>query len=162
MIPAMSTHPNAELIERFYQAFARRDGVEMAACYHPDATFSDPVFQGLRGKECGAMWRMLTGRAADLRVEHSAVSANDLEGRAHWEAWYTFSATGRAVHNVIEAEFSFRDGLIFRHVDTFDLWRWAGMALGLKGKLLGFLPPVQGAVRKQARKGLDAFLAAER
>lgn len=26
-------HPNAELIERFYQAFQRLDGEAMAACY---------------------------------------------------------------------------------------------------------------------------------
>ncbi|NOU33791.1 MAG: nuclear transport factor 2 family protein [Polyangiaceae bacterium] len=154
-------HANEALINRFYEAFAKLDGEAMAACYHPDATFSDPVFQGLKGKECGGMWRMLTGRAADLKVVHSNVKADDARGSAHWDAWYLFSATGNKVHNVIDAEFEFKDGLIFRHTDTFDLWRWAGMALGLKGKVLGWAPPVQNAIRKQARKGLDLFLAKE-
>ena len=36
---------------------------------------------------------------ADLVIEHSQVSANDTEGRAHWDATYTFSATGRKVLN---------------------------------------------------------------
>ena len=36
-------HPNEELIERFYSAFARGDGDAMAACYAPGARFSDPA-----------------------------------------------------------------------------------------------------------------------
>jgi hypothetical protein len=43
------------VIERLYQAFQKQDGAAMAACYHPDATFSDPVFPNLKGKEIGAM-----------------------------------------------------------------------------------------------------------
>ncbi len=49
------------MIERFYDAFGRRDGAAMEACYAPDVHFSDPVFVDLRGAEAGAMWRMLTG-----------------------------------------------------------------------------------------------------
>ena len=67
----------AALIERFYSAFARRDGDEMAAGYAPDATFSDEVFVDLRGDEVGSMWRMLCSRGEDLKVEHSGVSAED-------------------------------------------------------------------------------------
>ena len=52
------------LIRRFYDAFAALDGAAMAACYHPQASFSDPVFPDLRGAEPGAMWRMLTAAAA--------------------------------------------------------------------------------------------------
>ena len=37
-----SRRENADLIERFYAAFAARDGGAMAACYAPDARFSDP------------------------------------------------------------------------------------------------------------------------
>ena len=65
----MSAEDNKQLIERFYAAFGRRDGDAMAACYAPDASFSDPVFPGLKGSEPGAMWRMLTGRSEDLKVE---------------------------------------------------------------------------------------------
>ena len=46
-----------------------------------------------------------------------------------------------------------------QRLTDFDLWRWSGMALGLKGKLLGWLPPVQGAIRKTAGDGLKAFMA---
>ena len=151
-------HANAQLIERFYSCFNTRDGEGMAACYAPDAEFSDPVFPGLKGAEVGAMWRMLCARAADLQVVVSNVSADDAAGGAHWDADYTFSKTGRKVHNRIDARFEFRNGRIVRHVDSFDLWRWTRMALGAKGVLVGWLPPVQAAIRAEARKGLDAFM----
>ena len=38
----------AQRIATFYEAFQRRDGATMAACYTPDATFRDPAFD-LRG-----------------------------------------------------------------------------------------------------------------
>ena len=148
----------AEVIRKFYDAFQRRDHAAMAACYAPDATFSDPVFPALRGPAVGAMWRMLCERGTDLRIEASGIEADSARGRARWEAWYTFSATGRPVHNIITASFTFRDGLIQSHVDAFDLYRWARQALGLKGLLLGWAPPVQGAVRAQAARALDAFI----
>jgi len=152
-------HPNAVLLTGFYNAFAARDGDAMATAYASDATFSDPVFTDLRGKEVGAMWKMLCSRATDLRVEARDISADDTTGKAHWEAWYTFTKTGRPVHNVIDATFEFRDGKIARHRDAFDFWRWSSQALGPTGKLLGWSPIIQGPVRKQARAGLEKFLA---
>jgi len=155
-----SRHTNARLIESLYAAFARRDGSAMAACYAPGATFNDPVFD-LRGREIGAMWRMLCERGADLRVEARDISADAHAGRAHWDAWYTFSATGRPVHNEIDSAFTFEDGRIASQRDVFDLWRWSRMALGKKGALLGWTPIVRKAIRKQARQSLDAWMAAE-
>ena len=153
------SHPNAELVTRFYEAFAKRDGDAMAAAYSPDATFSDPVFPDLKGKEVGSMWRMLCKRGKDLAVTFRDVQADDRTGKAHWEATYTFSGTGRHVHNVIDATFEFENGLIKRHVDQFDLWRWSKMALGAPGLLLGWSPIVRNKVQKQARAGLEVFMA---
>ena len=149
---------NAELIERFYAAFARLDGDTMAACYAPDARFSDPVFTDLRGAEPGAMWRMLTGRAQDLEVQLVDHSAGDERGSAHWLADYTFS-TGRKVHNDVRAEFRFEDGLIAEHRDSFSFYAWARQALGPAGVALGWTPIVHGKVKREARAGLDEFLA---
>lgn len=148
------TQEHADLIERFYSAFNRHDGDAMAACYAPDAHFSDPVFTDLRGEEPGAMWRMLTARADDLEVElveHDSSSAR-------WLAHYTFTQTGRHVDNDVRASFEFADGLIADHHDDFDFHRWARQALGPSGLLLGWTPIIKGAVRKRARAGLDEFL----
>jgi ketosteroid isomerase-like protein len=150
-------HPNEELIQRFYAAFDRHDGATMAACYAPDARFSDPVFPDLRGREPGAMWRMLTGRSQDLRVELAEHQANDEAGTAHWIARYTYE--GRPVVNDITAAFRFRDGKIAEHADSFSFPRWARQALGPVGLLLGWTPFLRAAVRRKARAGLDEFLA---
>lgn len=150
-------HPNARLIQRFYQAFQQLDAETMASCYHPDIHFSDPAFPDLHGAEAGDMWRMLASRAQDFSLTFSDVSADDDHGEANWVATYTFSATGRTVVNRIHARFDFRDGRIVRHVDCFDLWRWARQALGFKGLLLGWTPLVRNAIRKQAGKGLALY-----
>lgn len=152
-------HPHAALIARFYEAFAKRDAEAMAACYHKDVVFSDPVFGELRGDRARDMWRMLCGRAKDLTVVASDIAADDKLGSARWVADYRFGKTGRPVHNVIEARFAFRDGLIAEHHDTFPLYKWSRMALGAPGVLLGWTPMVQAKVRAQARQGLDAFVA---
>jgi hypothetical protein len=151
-------HPNAELIQKFYKAFQKRDAAGMNACYHKDIEFSDAVFVGLKGEQARGMWKMLAERGKDLKVEFSGVSADDKTGAAHWEAWYTFSGSGNPVHNVIDATFEFESGLIRRHTDRFDLYRWAGQALGLPGKLLGWTPFMQKAIRGKARAALDEYL----
>jgi ketosteroid isomerase-like protein len=154
-------HANAQLIERFYRGFQNRDAATMAACYHPEVQFSDPVFTDLRGAQASAMWRMLCERGKDLKIEFRDVRADDKTGAAHWEAWYSFSATGRKVHNIIDAEFAFKDGKIVRHVDRFDLHRWAGLALGFSGKLLGGTSFLQNKVRAQAAASLASYNTAK-
>jgi uncharacterized protein len=155
-----SSLANTGLLEGFYASFARRDGAAMASCYAPAARFHDPVFD-LAGDEIGAMWKMFCARGGDLALEWREIDADATTGTAHWEARYTFSVTGRPVHNVIDAKFTFRDGLIATHEDRFDLWRWCRMALGVKGTLLGWTPFVQRAVREQGRRALDTFIARE-
>ena len=148
-------------IERLYAAFAELDSAAMQACYAEGATFDDEAFS-LRGREqIGGMWRMLCeavrakGRA-EWKLELSAVT----DRGAHWEPTYLFSATGRLVHNVIDAEFEFdAAGLITRHRDHFDFWRWARQALGAPGLLLGWTPFLRAQVRAQAASNLKRFLA---
>lgn len=105
------------------------------------------------------MWAMLIARGKDLRLAVTDVTADDARGSATWEAWYTFSASGRPVHNVIRAAFEFRDGRIVRHVDRFDFWRWARQALGPTGLLLGWTPFLRAKVRATAAGSLAAWMA---
>ena len=151
-------HPNEQLVTRFYEALQRRDAEAMAACYTPDARFSDPVFQDLSGGEVGDMWRMLLlGARDDFRFTFRDVQANDYSGSAHWEADYTFSRTGRKVHNAATARFVFRDGKIERHSDDFDYRAWLAQALGPVGKLFGGMRQVQDKVRKDAARRLKEY-----
>lgn len=152
------TERNAEVITRFYTCFQNRDHRGMATCYDQTVTFSDEVFIDLRGERATAMWQMLCERGKDLRIEFRDIEADDASGRAHWEAWYTFSASGRPVHNSIDARFTFRDGKILTHRDSFEFRRWASQALGPVGTLFGWSSLLRHRVRAQANKALDAFI----
>src|SRR6476646_11369304 len=150
-------HQNAELIRKFYRSFGNHDASGMASCYHPAVKFSDEVFPDLEGPRAVAMWQMLCERGKDLKVQVRDIAADNSAGHAHWEAWYTFSATGRRVHNKVDAHFEFRDGKIIRHRDSFDFWAWSRQALGLVGWLLGWSGFLRKRVRSQAAKSLAAF-----
>jgi ketosteroid isomerase-like protein len=152
----MSADANRATIERLYEAFGQCNGAAMTACYAPGAHFQDPAFGDLEGDEIGAMWRMLTGRATDLKIELHEHDAGEEIGSAHWIARYTFS-TGRPVVNDIQAKFRFADGLIVDHVDDFDFRKWAKQALGPMGNLVAVLPPLRAKARAKALDQLAAF-----
>ncbi len=146
------------LIHKLYTSFQIKDWKTMQSCYHEEATFNDPVFQHLTAKEVKAMWHMLAGAAQDLKVIFGEVKSSENSGSCQWQAWYKFSRTGRSVHNIIAAQFEFKDEKIVRHADEFDLWRWSRLALGGPGILLGWSPLVRNKIRKNARKGLAKFI----
>jgi hypothetical protein len=129
----------------------------MAACYAPGAHFSDPVFTDLNGDEPGQMWRMLTKRSEDLRIELVEHASDGDTGTARWIAHYTFTQTGKPVVNDVRATFRFENGLIADHRDDFDFKGWARQAIGLMGNF-GF---VRKAVRRRARQALDEYIATQ-
>lgn len=148
-----------ELIDKFYTAFTNLDAETMASCYHDDIVFHDPAFGQLKGNRAGNMWRMLCAsqKDKDMTVTYNNVESNDLIGKAHWEAHYTFSKTGRKVHNLIDAEFAFKDGLIIKHTDTFNLHKWASQAMGFKGSILGGTGFFQKKLQAQTNHLLDKY-----
>lgn len=148
---------NRDTIERFYEAFGQCNGAAMTACYAPEAHFRDPAFGDLHGADAGAMWRMLTSRATDLKIELHEHDADETSGSAHWIARYSFGAAGRYVVNDIQARFRFAEGLIADHVDDFDFRRWAKQALGPSGHLVALLPPLRAKARSKALDQLEAF-----
>ncbi len=147
------------VLTRFYTAFAQRDWSTMGACYADDARFSDPVFPDLDAAGVRGMWKMLLTSGTDLRVTFKVVEESAQRGVCEWEAFYTFSRTGRKVHNIIRSEFELRDGLIVRQRDRFDFWRWSRQALGLSGVLLGWSPLVRNKVRATAAAALRRSMA---
>ena len=157
--------PQAQTLTRLYAAFAALDADGMARCYADAVQFDDEVFS-LRGKaQTMGMWSMLCdaiqSKGRDVwKLDFSDVVADARGGRAHWEAHYRFSGTGRLVHNIIDAQFTFDDqGLIAMHRDRFDFWRWSRQALGAPGVLLGWTPILRNKVRVQARANLAKFIA---
>jgi ketosteroid isomerase-like protein len=150
---------NKQLIEKFYKAFKKKDAKTMLSCYHNDVVFSDPVFGTLNAERVSGMWQMLCKAGKDLTITFDGVQADKDNGKAHWEASYTFSQTGKNVHNVIDATFKFKDGLIIEHTDVFNLRKCAGQALGFKGMLLGGTSFFKKKLQNQTNKKLDKFIS---
>ena len=149
---------NTSVIKNFYSAFARHDAESMVKLYHDDVVFTDPAFGSLQGEAAKIMWRMLIDRGKEsLVISFYDVQADEQRGAARWTADYLFSTTGRKVHNQITAQFEFKDGLIYRHTDSFSFWKWSRQALGLTGLLLGWTPLLKSKVRAQARKSLERY-----
>jgi len=147
-----------ELIKTFYSAFMKRDYKTMQECYHKDIQFSDPVFQNLDGKKVKAMWHMLCENGKDLQISFGNIGVFDNSAKVRWKAVYTFSKSNKIVHNAIDAQFYFKDELIVQHLDTFDLWCWARMALGINGVILGWSGFMQNKIRQMAMKQLEHFI----
>ena len=153
-------HTTHNVLLKFYDSFSKLDAKRMAECYHPDATFTDPAFGKLTYDEVCAMWKMLIERSkGNLSVEFFDLKSSKKNGTAKWVATYNFSKTDRKVVNEIYAKFKFQDGLIIKHTDSFSLWKWSGMALGLKGYLLGWTPFMRNKIREQAKDSLNKYLA---
>ena len=141
-------HPNELTLKKFYDAFAQLDAVGMAECYADDATFDDEAFSLLGKREVCAMWAMLCeatrAKGRDVwKLQSSGIAADARQGRAHWEADYRFSATGRLVHNIIDGRFR----------------AWSRQALGAPGLLLGWTPFLRAKVRARAAGNLARFMA---
>lgn len=151
-------YENQDVIRKFYTAFSKGDFKTMQDLYHPAAKFSDPVFRDLNAVEVRSMWQMLIMAAKDLEIKFSDVKGDQLGGSCHWEAIYTFSTTGRKVHNRIVARFEIANGKILRHEDDFNLYRWSRMAFGISGTLMGWTPFFQKKIRQTAEKRLASFM----
>ena len=130
---------NENTLTKFYTAFANADVAKMCECYHPNIHFHDPAFGLLQGEEVFQMWKMLIEKSnGNLKIDFSEIKANEHLGSAKWIAKYNFSKTNRKIVNIIASKFLFKDGLIIKHTDDFDIWKWSKQALGIKGLLLGW------------------------
>ena len=150
---------NKQTIETFYKAFNNKDWATMQSCYHDEATFDDPAFPNLNSQQVKSMWQMLVTSAKDIKVDVSEIEANDTNGSCRWDAYYTFTTTGRKVHNIVQATFTFKDGKILTHHDNFNFWRWSRQALGTSGLLLGWTPIIKNKVQATAGGRLKKFMS---
>lgn len=147
-----------QIVQDFFEAFKRRDYKAMQACYHDQASFTDPVFGTLDATQVKAMWEMLLGRNNDLQLEYKILNANENQAEVNWVATYNFSATQRRVENKVHSVLTLKDQKIIVQKDTFDLWKWSAMALGLSGSLLGWTPFLKNKIRGNAAAGLRKFM----
>ncbi len=148
------------LLKQFYDAFTKFDAEKMLSCYHKDIEFKDPAFGTLHGKRAGAMWEMLCSRqeGKDFKIIYKDLITDGNKGSLTWEAFYEFGPTKRKVHNIIQADFTFKEGKILIHHDDFNLHSWAKQAMGLKGWLLGNTGFFKRKLHQQTSTLLDSYI----
>ena len=150
--------PNEKTIIKFYTAFANADASTMCECYNSKIGFRDPAFGLLKDKDVCQMWKMLIKKSkGNIKIEFSDIKADQYTGSAQQIATYNFSKTNRKVVNVIRAQFQFKDGLIKKHTDDFDIWKWTKQAFGITGYLLGWTGYFQHKIQQQALLSLKKY-----
>lgn len=149
---------NKEIIESFYKAFQALDSKTMNSLLDENIVFEDPAFGKQKGERAKYMWQFLCENANDFKMSFSNIEADKKNGTAHWEAKYVFKTTGNKVHNIIESKFEFKNGLISKHKDNFDLKKWVKQAMGSAVGFIGGSFLMKKAVRSQSNKLLDKYI----
>jgi ketosteroid isomerase-like protein len=148
----MNTH--SLLLEKLYTCLNSKDHAGMADCYHPDADFKDIAFTLHGRKQIHAMWHLIS--ETDLRATFTIIKVDEESGRVQLVDDYTFRDTGRPVHNEIQSDFRFQDGLIIEHSDSCDALKWGIQALGpVKGVISWLVPSTRQA---KAMEKLEKFV----
>ncbi len=149
-----------EKVGQLYSSFNECDLEGMLSVYHEEAKFFDPVFGNLNRKEIEGMWGMLLSRQSPdaLAIEYGDIKIDGDVALVEWQAKYEFSKTKRKVHNRINAQLHFKDGLIINHKDDFNLHKWAGQALGWKGIFFGGFSFFKKGIKKQSKSLLNSYL----
>ncbi|WKB82159.1 nuclear transport factor 2 family protein [Cellulophaga lytica] len=154
---------NYELIEKFYTSFSNADVNGMLSCYHNNIVFTDPAFGTLKGDRAKAMWQMLLSRSnGGTQITFSSITTNENKGSVNWKAVYTYGPKKRNVVNNVTASFTFLDGKIIKHTDSFNLWNWSKQALGTSGYLLGWSSFFKSKIQTKTNNLLDKFISSSR
>ncbi len=148
-----------ELIKKFYTSFANGDATTMIDCYHDEIVFEDPAFGQLKGDKAKAMWQMLLSRNSDIKIEFKLLESTETAAMAQWIATYFYGNKKRKVINKVLAKFELKDGLIIKHTDDFDLWKWTKQALGFSGYLLGWSSFMKSKIQVQTNTLLKNYMA---
>ncbi|RTY65050.1 nuclear transport factor 2 family protein [Flavobacterium sp. LS1P28] len=149
---------NEKILTKFYSAIANADSPTMCNCYDSSIQFRDPVFGLLKGNDVCLMWKMLLEKSkGNITIKFSAVKADDYIGSVQFIATYNFSKTNRKVVNRIQAQFQFKDGLIIKHTDDFDIFKWSKQAFGITGYLLGWTGFFHKKIQEQALLSLKKY-----
>jgi len=149
---------NENILNQFYSAFAAADAKTMSKYYAPSVRFHDPAFGLLKDQDVPKMWKMLLANTkGKLKIEYYDIKADEYIGSARWIATYTFSKTNRKVVNKIHSHFHFKDGLIIKQNDNFDIWKWAKQAFGITGVLFGWTGYMQNKIQQKAISSLNRF-----
>lgn len=150
--------PSEKTIHQLYTSIANGVPSDIDSCYASKVKFHDPVFNTLRDQEVPKMWKMLIEKSkGNLAVEYTIIKCDTHKGSAQWTATYTFGKNKRLIKNTIQSEFHFKDGLIIKQNDDFNIWNWAKQAFGFSGFLFGWTGYMQNKIHQKARLSLKNY-----
>lgn len=150
--------PSEKIIHQLYTSIANGALSDIDACYASTVKFHDPVFGTLKGPEVPKMWKMLIERSkGNLAIDYTIIKSDAHKASAQWIATYTFGKNKRQIKNTIQSEFYFKDGLIIKQNDDFDIWTWSRQAFGFSGFLLGWTGYMQNKIHKKAKLALKDY-----
>lgn len=150
--------PSYRVAHSYFDHLQDRNAAGAVELCHPDLHYFDPILGDLHGREALARWPIFFAQPHEPSLHFFDITAKDDTVHVRYFLHYTDAETGRKIDHGISAELTIRDNRITHHKDTFDIWRFATMKLGMRGRLLGFLPSTADALRKKARAELDAYL----
>ncbi len=112
-------------INQLYTSIANGDIKKINECYSPITKFHDPIFGTLNNNEVPKMWEMLiTKSKGKLEIEYNIIKTDNRTASVQWTAIYTFGKKQREIKNVIHSQFQFKEGLIIKQKDDFNIWTW--------------------------------------
>lgn len=158
MDASSSAGSSVPVVDRFFEALRRADDAVINACYHPQISYSDPLFEDLRGARVALRWRLLLREAQSFSLEHELVFADERKVQVQWTVDYALK--GKKIRLPILSTLAIWDNLIVRQVDEYEFWQYSRQAQGFAGLLLGGIEPFQQLVKRRARSDLERFATA--
>lgn len=150
---------NKQVVEKFYEAFSRRNAAIMNSCYAEDIVYSNPVYGLLQGQEVHCMWELFCKEVHHFSLTFGTITEIDEEYiTCNWTAKYNDIVTGRQIIKKAKAFMRINKGIIVEHSDAFNINTWMTQHFGWKGYLFGWTYYMKRSVFKKARKRLKTYM----
>ena len=144
-----------QIVQKLYEALSTKNHVAMSALYHPQASFTDGIFN-VRGKKIEGMWHFMGTIAQDFSLKVNSIEEKGDHFEVQWESFYKLGEN--KIHNVLQTKIRFQDNQIIDQQDSFSFYRIASQTGGIKGKLLGWLPAAKESIKGRMLAAFDKFL----
>lgn len=145
-------------IHQLYTSIANGDVSKIDQCYSDTVKFHDPIFGRLTADEVPKMWKMLILKSnKKLALEYKIIKINKHTAEVKWKAVYFFGKNKRQITNHIQSKLHFKEGLIVKQNDDFNIWKWSQQAFGLPGFLFGWTGYMQRKIQIKALSSLKNF-----
>lgn len=151
--------PSEQTIHQLYTALADGEISKIDTCYSATVNFYDPIFGVLKNDEVPAMWKMLIEKSkANLKIKYNIIKIDAFTATVEWTANYTFGKKNKKIKNQIRSQFHFKEGLIIKQNDDFNIWNWCKQAFGFYGFFLGWTGYMQHKIQVKALSSLKKYI----